>query len=88
MWRKVRAGMSLGESLQFGLDNSILRRYMEPSETFNPADLDKPEEVLAEQLGLTVAQAARVLIWAEKQAPHRERGENAELIAVIRLFWR
>jgi hypothetical protein len=60
----------------------------EPSDIWDPGSLDKPEELLAEELGLTLDQARRVLAWAERQRAGQERTGNAELIAVIRLFWR
>jgi hypothetical protein len=60
----------------------------EPSDVWDPGSLDKPEELLAEELGLTLDQARRVLAWAEQQRAGQERTGNAELIGVIRLFWR
>lgn len=61
----------------------------EPSESWDPGSLDAPEEELAEQLGLSVDQARRVLAWAGQR--HQTEAVHAgaqELIAVIRLFWR
>jgi hypothetical protein len=62
-------------------------REREQSDTWDPGSLDRPEELLAEECGLSVAQALRVLEWIERNRP-AERAGNAELIAVIRLFWR
>lgn len=61
----------------------------EPSYRWDPSDLDSAEEQLAERLGLTVEQAARVLAWAgELRRSESFAAGSGELIAVIRLFWR
>jgi hypothetical protein len=56
---------------------------------WDPGTLDSPAEELAEELGLTVEQAERVLAWHATQARAAVYSAGStEMLAVIRLFWR
>lgn len=56
---------------------------------WDPGTLDSPAEELAEELGLTVEQAERVLAWHASQARAAVYSAGStEMLAVIRLFWR
>lgn len=56
---------------------------------WDPAEVDRPEEILAEALGLSVEQALRVMAWEQglRRGEHFAQGSET-LLAVIRLFWR
>lgn len=61
----------------------------DPSYRWDPGTLDSPAEELAEQLGLTVQQAERVLTWhATQERAEAYSAGSGEMLAVIRLFWR
>jgi hypothetical protein len=64
-------------------------RTTEPSYRWNPAEIDRPEELLAESLGLSVEQALRVIAWEQSLRQGEQITAGSEtLLAVIRLFWR
>ena len=65
-------------------DEVNINRTFEPSYVVDLAEMmDQPSEVLAEVVGITVAQARKVIVWAQSALDQARATEKARTMAMV-----